>query len=249
MSEQEDPGGATTASERLDLEKRRLECDKLRAEIAEVSLAWWKRPTYIGSVVTLAALLTGWLSGYFPAEREQLQKEIAGLKTARASAVQEALLVNSDLDRLKEERHDLKRQMRDLVLQAETTQGKIDDAYVRLKAASFNALYALSHIRGLGPFPDSERSKIEAVLEQLPPETGRAMREMLDRYKFNEEMVRYTEEDLNKLPKMLEAIPASKWAVELQPMPDGKLYQPGAGLSYNPDDGHYYAGQFTRTQQ
>jgi hypothetical protein len=134
---------AQPESERLQLERARLECEKLRAEIAQTSLAWWKRPANLASMATLAALLTGWVSGYFPSEREKLQSQIRDLQERMSASRQDALLVNSDLDRLRAEREELKakaaQNLKALVEKAEATQRRIDEFYLRLKVASANA--------------------------------------------------------------------------------------------------------------
>ena len=128
MAQQDNLSADVDELKRLDIEKHRLECEKLRAEIAEISLSWWQRPGYVGSVLTLAALLTGWVSGYFPSERETLKREIDNLRTEKTNRTQEALLLNSDLARLKDERNEFKQQVASLDGEKQALAGEIQRA-------------------------------------------------------------------------------------------------------------------------
>src|SRR5262245_9638750 len=64
-------------------EQSKLDIEKLRAEIAELQLPFWKKPAYLGvflpvglAVITLLAAVA---SGYFDAERKRLEAEKAQL--------------------------------------------------------------------------------------------------------------------------------------------------------------------------
>lgn len=116
-----------TEAEQLKLRREDLECAKLKAEIAREELegeklkqetavlrAWWKRPATLASfaatlasIATIVTVVTAWLAGYFPGEREKLKQEIAELRQDRDARLQEALLVNSDLERLRADKQDL----------------------------------------------------------------------------------------------------------------------------------------------
>src|SRR5688572_29027034 len=131
--------------DRLEIEKRRLECDKLRAEIAEVSVVWWQRPGYLGSVgpivIAVVGFLSVWSTGFFDTQRATLKSEVAGLKTEEAALKARA----AELNRANAE-----------------IQRRIDDAYIKLKVVTNDARYALGHLRGLGPriSPDG-RKRVE----------------------------------------------------------------------------------------
>lgn len=164
-----------TDTERLQLERARLECEKLRAEIAQTSLAWWKRPANLASAATLAALLTGWLSGYFPAEREKLQKEVADLRAQGVASKQEALLVNSDLARLRAERDDFKTRSRELAEQAEVAQNRLRTEIAALKAEQTTAGQDLSRLRG-------ERDGFVQQIQELSRQAEATQRRIDDAY-------------------------------------------------------------------
>ena len=105
--------------ERLEIEKVRLECDKLRAEIAEASVAWWRRPGYLASLVPILIAVVGflsvWSTGFFDTQRATLKSEVEGLKT------QEIALQN---------------RAKELASANAEVQQRIDDAYLTLKLAS-----------------------------------------------------------------------------------------------------------------
>jgi hypothetical protein len=214
--------------DRLEIEKRRLECDKLRAEIAEVSVVWWQRPGYLGSVgpivIAIVGFLSVWSTGFFDTQRATLKSEVAGLKTEEAALKARA----AELNRANAE-----------------MQGRIDDAYIKLRVVTNDAQYALGHLRGLGPriSPDG-RKRVEVSLNGMSPDTSKLIRDLLDRDQLAEHIVPITEKELKRLRASLQDVPASKWAVDLEPQigqvpslraPDGRVY--------NPADRKFYANQ------
>ena len=213
------PDTSLSALDLLEIEKRRLECDKLRAEIAEVSVAWWQRPGYIGGIapilIAVVGFLSVWSTGFFDTQRATLKSEVETLK------VQETALQNrtEELSRANAE-----------------IQQRIDDAYITLKLASSEARYALGHLQGLGPrISDGDRTLVEASLTDVPPGVSALVRELLDRDQLAGTIVPITEQELKGLATSLDAIPASTWATELEPeigpvpalrAPDGRFYSP-----------------------
>jgi hypothetical protein len=134
--------------ERLEIEKVRLECDKLRAEIAEASVAWWRQPGYLASIVPILIAVVGflsvWSTGFFDTQRATLKSEIEGLKT------QEIALQNRATE---------------LASANAEVQQRIDEAYLRLKLSHADASYALSHLRGI-PQKDELVATIVTITEQ-----------------------------------------------------------------------------------
>jgi hypothetical protein len=223
LSKQESPSSELAL---LDIEKRRLECEKLRAEIAETSLTWWKRAGYIGSatpiLIALVGLLSAWATGFFDAQRATLKSEIESLKQ------QEEKLQNRNSE---------------LVSANAGIQDKIDKAYISLKLASADAVYALGHMRGMGPsISDGDRKKIEAIFEKIPVDVSELVRTLLAKNELAEIIVPITEKELEGFSERLQAIPASEWVIELQPIggpipalraPDGRIYNPADGKFYD----------------
>ncbi len=157
MEVEETSAGQRLDGEQLELERRRLECEKLRAEIVQVSLPWWKRAGYIGSmlpiVISVVGFSSAWMTGYFDTERGLLKSQIESLGRKRD----------------------------ELMKANEETQRQIDNAYLRLKLGSAEAEYALGHIRGFPPLTEGAKANLEAATTTLPPEQANAFRQILER--------------------------------------------------------------------
>ncbi len=207
----------TSELESLDIERRRLEVEKLRAEIEQVRLAWWKRPGYLGGLVPIVIAIVGfssaWISGYFDTQRQNLKNEISGLEV--------------ESDRLNVANQEIQR--------------KIDDAYLRLKVASYEARYALGHVRAF-PFGESSRERIKAASGSLPPDIANAINDLMERLEFIDTIVEITDSDLEKLDDTLKGIPASRWATELyyEPFPDQNILIAPDGNLYHIERRKYY---------
>jgi hypothetical protein len=209
----------TAEANQLELEKRRLEIEKLRAEIKHESLAWWKRPGYIGGITPLVLALIGvfsaWSTGFFDTQRAKLKSEVKNLQLQKENLQnQNSQLASANAD----------------------IQSTVDQSYLSLKLAVANANYALGHLRATGPsLSEAERQSVEAATQALPQQL-RGLIERLLRADANAAViVPITEQELQSLNKRLASIPASKWALELQPeigpapmmrSPDGKIYDP-----------------------
>ena len=202
-------------TQQLEIEKQRLECEKLRAEIEQVRLTWWKRPGYIGGLAPIVLALIGffsaWTSGYFDTQRSNLDTQVESLKVKK-DALENA---NQEIQR------------------------RIDDAYLRLKVAAYEASYAIGHVRGLGPPPEDVRDKVDAALDKIPVGVAEIFREVFHQYESTSEIIKITENDLNALHHSLSNIPASDWAAELQPEPGSTLRAPD-GRYYHLEDQRYY---------
>lgn len=203
--------------ETLDMEMRRLEVEKLRAEIEQVRLAWWKRPGYLGGLVPIVIAIVGfssaWISGYFDTQRQNLKNEISGLAV--------------ESDRLNAANQEIQR--------------RIDDAYLRLKVASSEASYSLSHVQGL-PSGESSRERIKAASGSLPPDVANAINDLIERSEFIDMIIEMTDGGLEDLNDTLKGIPASPWATELSyiPFPDQNILIAPDGRFYHIERRKYY---------
>ena len=162
-------------------------------------------------MLALVGFFSAWTAGYFDTQRTNLQNEINNL-----------VLERDVLNKANEE-----------------IQLSIDDAYLRLKLASFDATYAIGHIRGIGPPPKGARAKVEAAFDKMPVDVAETLQGIFRRYEFTDEIVGITEKDLNALNDTLKGIPASEWATKLQANPENILIAPD-GRYYHLDDRRYY---------
>lgn len=226
MSQPATSDPALSELDRLDLERRRLECEKLRVEIAQASAPWWTRAGYVGSlvpiVIAIAGFGTGLATGFFDTERKQLQTEIGALTTTR--------------DQLETASKDLQKQ--------------IDDAYLIVRSASAEATYAISHINGIASDFDRIQPQVNSALTRLSGDEKQAVQQLLSLSEIAKVVADATKEELTFVAASLQQMPASAWVKELQPTirgqyipgrvlmqaPDGRLYDPADGRYYKPEE-------------
>jgi hypothetical protein len=129
---------------------------------------------------------------------------------------------------------DLKRhyaeQVQDLQARFEQRQQQLDATYARARFASAEARYALSHIEGLGPGPDT--AALDAprpALETLDPNAAGTIQQLIDRYLLAIDMIAVSEEVLETLDDTLDLVPASDWAAALEYTPSGSIV-PGRNI-------------------
>lgn len=206
----------------LEIERSRLECQKLQVEIEQIRQPLWKRASYIASmspiILALVAFLSAWITGYFNTERQQLESDIAGLEDRRTQ----------------------------LIADSEAMQKQIDTVYLRLKRTAGEASYAIGHIRGWDG--DGRWTKtINKVAEQDIVVDGLNLGDTLrQREAIVNDIVEITEGELEKIDKTLAEVPASDWSRTLyyEPgpaedtvhAPDGRLYRIDSGLYFDDID-------------
>src|SRR5689334_4304076 len=143
------PDSFTAQANQLELEKRRLENEKLRVEIQHESLVWWKRPGYVGGMspifLAVIGLFSAWATGFFDTQRANLKSEVKNLQL---------------------QQENLRDQNQRLTNATAEIQATIDQAYLSLKLATTDAIYSLSHLRGVGPsLSDDERKTVLAAIQ------------------------------------------------------------------------------------
>ena len=207
----------------LDIERKRLELEKLRAEIAETSLAWWKRPGYLGGLTPIMLALVGvgtaWTTGFFDTQRQELATEISVLmqeKTTLAQAV-------------------------------EQTQSAIDLGYLQARLAAEDARYALGHFNAFSGEFSTAATTLLASQDSLPGDLSTALNELLDMSAERFNIVQISKTSINDLLGRLEQVAASPWAKELTTdpflsskgllaAPDGRLFDVAKGRFLTGDE-------------
>lgn len=179
----------------LELDRKHLELEKLRAEIAEVSLAWWKRPGYLAGLTPLALALVGvgtaWVTGFFDTQRQELAKEIDALE-------QEKIILEQSV---------------------EQTQLEIDLGYLQARLAAEDANYALGHFNAFSDEFGSATDKLLEYQTSLPAELIAALNQLLAASAERFNIVRITEASIKETLTRLEEIEASTWAKDLKTDP------------------------------
>jgi hypothetical protein len=103
-------------------------------------------------------------------------------------------------------------------------------------------VYALDHVKGLGPAPD--RKKLDAIradIKRLPKESAAGMEELLQRYDLMTTIVAASSESARALHKALALVPVSDWARQLRAEPAGATF-PGRRVMFTdgPEGRRYF---------
>lgn len=176
----------------LEIEKRRLECEKLKAEIEQVRAPFWSRPAYIAGLSPLliagVTFISAWISGYFDDQRAKLDAEVQALTGAR--------------DRLAAE--------------IEETRAEIDHVYLQLKGALGEAAYAVEHFSAFTEIPD--RSALLAEVGSRDPELAALFAaafqdERAERQAFAG-ILEISRDEMETLRQSLARLSVSEWARE-----------------------------------
>jgi len=213
----EETGQAMTEVQAIEVEMKRLQCEKLRAEIRDISLSWWQRSGYIASmapiVLAIAGVFSAWASGFFNRERSKLQADIVQLTGARAKLEKETEKAQQELTSAKE--------------RAKHAQNLIDEVFLKVSFHSFGSRYALGHVMIEAPGDWSgvkEIDKAESTVKQLK-ELADADRRHLDRvfeeFRIALDMINAVKASMKSVEKLLSQIPASERVKRVQINPDG----------------------------
>ena len=219
-----DNSTTTTQSKNWDEEKKRLECEKLKAEIAQASLAWWKRPGYMGSLVPIvlavAGIFSGWVTGFFDQQRENLENRIAILQSQKED-------LDKDVAEAEEKRDEA-------IAEEKKARRAIDEMYLQMKLRSFSSSYAL----GMATWDPNAKNDLQAIKDDSDkvqdPELRNRMSKLVQDYEIAWDMIVFAKESLREIESFLEEVPASDRAKKLQPTPDDKLIDAN-GKVYTPD--------------
>lgn len=231
-------------SRRLELEKARLECQKIEAEIEQVRLQWWKRPGYIGGLVPIVITFIGFISavasGYFDTQRDLLQSQVDSLGIEKKS-------IEEETERLQSRQDDLRVQNQVLVAESERLQEKIDAVYIDLRLGAANLDYAVGHLGACKPDIDPEvldgLSRRDSSTLDAPAKS--VVAELVVCYGIVQMLVGFIGDDFTEYQQNLADIPASDWVKELEPQigsnkilisPNRKIYHPGTSRFYDSVD-------------
>lgn len=187
----------------IELEMKRLQRDKLRAEVRDASLAWWKRPGYIASsapiVLAIAGIFTAWVSGFFNREREILKAEIDTLQVAKDKLDQETSAAKKELDAALERTRHL--------------QKIADEVYIKVLYHSAGSTYAMSMIKPAGQEGVISGKDVDAATKtvtQLPAEDRQRVQGIIEQYRISLEMIDHVHNSMKSTNQLLNALPASE---------------------------------------
>jgi hypothetical protein len=226
-----DPGKGTVMETDNDIERqiKELERDKRLEEIRQLRASAktrWITPAALAALLPLLAGFGVWIvaelkqynEGYQAlAERDALRREKDALQRQKDSLNIEV----STLLQLKSYYADeAQRLQRDTVAK----QDVLDKTYLRGAFTMGEALYALDHIKGLGPGPDRNAlQRLRTDAKQLPEQAGTTINDVLQRYELSMELIGITRQIISEFDSTLKVIPASEWTRALQGMPEGSV--------------------------
>ena len=236
----------------LEREKREEELRQLRAS----ARTRWVTPAAVAAALPLIAGFGLWVVGEVKEynegyralkERDKLQQEKEALQRQKDS-------LHVEIGTLLQLKEHYAAQANQLRAESEAKQAAIDKIYLQAIAMSAEAVYALDHIKGMGPGPDRKAlDAVRAGLGQLPKETAAQVEDLVRRHELMGMIIRIAREMVVSFDKALGLIPASDWARRLKPMPPGPAAS-GGGLLVGefPDGRRYYdltRGQFLTKEE
>ncbi|MDX1927645.1 MAG: hypothetical protein SFV81_14080 [Pirellulaceae bacterium] len=212
----------------IELEMKRLQRDKLRAEVRDASLAWWKRPSYIASaapiVLAIAGIFTAWFTGFFNREREILKAEIDTLQVAK--------------DKLDQQTTAAKKELEAAVERSRQLQKITDEVYIKVLFHSSGARYAVSMIKPEGQDGWISNADVDAAVKavsQLPAEDRERAQNIFEQYRIGLEMIDHVHQSMKSTGQLLNALPASERVkrLTLTVAPDHDFVDPATNKTYS----------------
>lgn len=179
----------------LALAQKRLEVEKLRAEVDHARLSWWKRPGYLGGlaliVLALVGVVTAWANGYFDTQRAQLANEIALLEVEKDA----------------------------LVTQVADAQRAIDSGYLQAKLAAYDADYAIGHFEAFSEQAEAAKADLNAVLRDAPEQMKARAQQVIDVLEQQISVGNVTKKAVTEVLSQLDQIEATPWVKKLETDP------------------------------
>jgi hypothetical protein len=213
----ESPDDIDRRLKELDREKREEELRQLRAN----ARTKWVTPTALAAMLPLLGGIALWAAGEAKqySEAHQALKDRDKLEKERAALLQQKDSLNQEIDTLLHLKEHYATQARQLKEESETKQEAVDKLYLRARWMTADTVYALDHIKGMGPKPDKRvLDALRADAKSLPKESATQLNEILQRYDLMETIILLSREGVASFNKALDLIPASDWARRLTPL-------------------------------
>lgn len=106
-------------------EEQTLRVAKLRLEIAELRLQWWRRPQWFAALATVVAAIAGFawaaITGYFDTRLREVRIETATVKKQRDELFSQTTSLQKDLARLRADKERLEGRLRETDIPLVTT--------------------------------------------------------------------------------------------------------------------------------
>jgi hypothetical protein len=206
----------------LDRDKRVEELRQLRTN----SSIRWITPAALAALLPLLAGFGVWVVSEFKqynegyqalAERNALRQEKAALQAQKDS-------LNIEVATLLQLKTHYATEAERLHRETVEKQDAIDKTYLRGAFTSAEAIYALDHIKGMGPPPDAAAlAELRSEARKLSAKPRGIFEDMLGRYEMSVTLVNISRDVIAEFRSTQQLIPAAAWTQDFQSMPTGAL--------------------------
>jgi hypothetical protein len=207
-----------------------LERDKRLEEIRQLRVnakTRWITPTVLVALLPLLGGFGLWIVGelkqYNDAYKAQAQRD--GLRQEKDDLQRQKDSLNIEVDTLLQLKTHYAGEAQRLQQDTAVKQYVLNKTYLSGVFEMGEALYALGHIKGIGPGPDANAlQRLRADAKQLPAESGRTLDDVLHRYEFSLQLIDITRDIISEFDNTLKLVPASDWTRTLHwSMPAGAV--------------------------
>ena len=242
----------------LDRRIKELEREKREEELRQLKTSARARWVTPAALVALLPLLGGfglWVVGEVKqyGEGYRALKERDALRQEKEALQRQKDSLNVEIGTLLQLKEHYAGEARALKAESEARQEAVDRLYLRAVSMSAGTVYALDHVKGMGPGPDRKAlDAVRADLKQLPKESAARVEDLLQRHDLMATIIGMSREMIGSFDKALALIPASDWARRLRPMPPGPEQKPNLMVGDSPDGPRYYdmtAGRFLTKEE
>jgi hypothetical protein len=237
---------ATSSPDELDRHIKELERETREEQLRQLKAnakVRWITPTALAALLPLLAGLGLWVVGEVKqyGEGYKALKEKTTLEREKETLLKQKDSLNIEIGTLLQLKDHYAEQARRLVQDVEAKQDIMDKTYLRAVFLGSETIYALDHVKGMGPGPDRKTlDAIKADIKTLPSESAASLEKLLARYNLMNTILEASRGSASSFKQAVGLIPASEWAKRLHPMPAGSIV-PGRSVMFSEGaDGQRY---------
>lgn len=238
---------ATASPDELDRHIKELERETREEQLRQLKAnakVRWITPTALAALLPLLAGLGLWVVGEVKqyGEGYRALRDKTGLEREKETLLRQKDSLNIEIGTLLQLKEHYAEQARRLVQDVEAKQDIMDKTYLRAVFLGSETIYALDHVKGLGPGPDrTTLDAIKADIKTLPKESAGGLEKLLARYNLMSIVIDASRDSASSFRQAVSLIPASEWAKRLRAMPSGSILA-GRSIMFSegPDGQRYY---------
>jgi len=238
---------ATGSQDDLDRRIKELERETREEQLRQLKVnakLRWVTPTTLVALLPLFAGFSLWVLAETKqySEAYQALKDKVALERDKETLQKQKDSLNLEIGTLLQLKAHYAEQAKQLRQEVEAKQDIMDKTYLRAVFLGSAAVYALDHVKSLGPGPD--QTKLDAIMmdiKTLPAEPAARLQDLFSRYRLMSTIIVPARESASSFRQAVNLIPASDWAKRLRPMPAGSIL-PGRSVMFGdgPDGDRYY---------